>query len=260
MKKMITLSVIALFTLLLTSVAQANEEANVIKHDTHHKHWAYMGNVGPKHWSEIKKEFNMCSEGNQQSPINVVATKDTDLKPLDLNYTAGSSTIIDNGHTVQVNIAEGSVLKIDGADYKLKQFHFHVPSENNINGNAYPLEAHFVHATDDGKLAVIAVMFEEGAENPILAKAWKKVPSLKIGEAVKYGLTADEVYALMPKNKDYYKFLGSLTTPPCSENVKWHVFKTPLTVSKEQINAFFNKFSFPNNRPVQLTNKRVIEE
>ncbi len=270
MKKLITLSAIALSTLLLTSVAQANEETNAttkhetntteVKHEAHHKHWAYMGSVGPKHWSEVKKEFNMCSEGKQQTPINVVATKDVDLKPLDLNYTAGSATIIDNGHTVQVNVAEGNVLKIDGVDYKLKQFHFHVPSENNINGNEYPLEAHFVHATDDGKLAVVAVMFEEGAENPTLAKAWKKVPSLKVGEAVKCGLTVDEIKALMPKNKEYYKFMGSLTTPPCSENVKWHVFKTPLTVSKEQINTFFDKFSFPNNRPVQPTNGREIDE
>ncbi len=269
MKKLITLSAIALSTLLLTTTAQANEEAQAkhdtnateAKHETHHqKHWAYMGNVGPKHWSEVKKEFHMCSEGKQQTPINVVATKDVDLKPLDLNYTAGSSSIINNGHTIQVNVAEGNVLKIDGADYKLKQFHFHVPSENNINGKAYPLEAHFVHATDDGKLAVVAVMFEEGAENPVLAKAWKKVPSLKVGEEAKCGLSADEVKALMPENKDYYKFMGSLTTPPCSENVKWYVYKNTMTASKEQINTFFSTFSFPNNRPVQATNDREIDE
>ena len=264
----LTLSAIALSTLLLTTTIQANEEANATKHETnttkheahHAKHWGYMGDVAPSHWSEVKKEFNMCSEGKQQSPINVVATKDTDLKALDLQYKTGSSTIINNGHTIQVNIADGSVLKLDGADYKLKQFHFHVPSENNINGEKYPLEAHFVHATDDGKLAVVAVMFEEGAENPVLAKAWKKIPSLKVGEEAKCGLTADEVKAIMPENKDYYKFMGSLTTPPCSENVKWHVYKNAMTASKEQINAFFTTFSFPNNRPVQATNDRVIED
>jgi len=267
MKKNITNSIIALSALLLlTTATQANEapaeKAKVehVKHETHAKHWAYMGNVGPKHWSEVKKEFNMCSEGKQQSPINIVASKDTELKALDLNYKTGSETIINNGHTIQVNVKDGSALKIDGVDYKLKQFHFHVPSENNINGKAYPLEAHFVHATDDGKLAVVAVMFEEGAENPILAKAWKKLPSLKVGEAAKCGLTSDEVKALMPENKDYYKFMGSLTTPPCSENVKWHVYKNAMHASKEQINAFFALFSFPNNRPVQATNDRNIEE
>ena len=253
MKKLIILSAIILSTLLLTTTAQANEKI-------HEKHWGYMGSISPNHWSDIKEKFKMCSEGRQQTPINIVATKDTDLKVLDLNYITGSSTIINNGHTIQVNIDDGSILKIDNDKYKLKQFHFHVPSENNINGEAYPLEAHFVHATDDGKLAVIAVMFEEGAENPILAKAWKKIPSLKIGEEIKCTLNANEVKSLMPNNKDYYKFMGSLTTPPCSENVKWHVYKNALTASKKQINTFFNTFSFPNNRPIQATNNRVIEE
>ncbi len=268
MKKLTTYSAITLSALLLITSAQANEEhattkeapAKTEKHEAHAKHWGYMGDVGPSHWSEVKKEFHMCSEGKQQSPINVVATKDSNLTPLDLQYKTGSESIINNGHTIQVNVKDGSVLKIDGADYKLKQFHFHVPSENNINGDAFPLEAHFVHATDDGKLAVIAVMFVEGEENPVLAKAWKKLPNLKVGEAQKCGLTSEEVQALMPKNKDYYKFMGSLTTPPCSENVKWHVYKTPLTASKEQINAFFTLFAFPNNRPVQPSNGRVIEE
>ncbi len=273
MRQIVTHSKIAITALMLMTTAQANEaikEINSTKavkvehkeaHEAHaHKHWGYMGDFSPKHWSEVKKEFNMCSEGKQQSPINVVPTKDIELKPLDLQYKTGSETIINNGHTVQINVKDGSMLKIDGADYKLKQFHFHVPSENNINGEAYPLEAHFVHATDDGKLAVIAVMFEEDKENPILAKAWKKLPSLKVGEATKCGLTTEEIKALMPKNKDYYKFNGSLTTPPCSEGVKWHVYKNALTASKEQINIFFNLFSFPNNRPVQDTNKRIIEE
>jgi len=270
MKSFKTYSAIALSTLLLVTSAHANEPTPVkedikkheehAKYETHTKHWGYMGEVGPKHWSEVKKEFNMCSEGKQQSPINVIASKDTDLKALDLQYKTGSETIINNGHTVQVNIKDGSVLKIDGADYKLKQFHFHVPSENNINGEAYPLEAHFVHATDDGKLAVVAVMFEEGEENPVLAKAWKKLPSLKVGEEAKCGLTSDEVKAIMPENKEYYKFMGSLTTPPCSENVKWHIYKNAMSASKEQINAFFTLFSFPNNRPVQATNDRNIEE
>ncbi|RUM74758.1 MAG: hypothetical protein DSZ11_03460 [Sulfurovum sp.] len=271
MKNIITYSAIALSTLLLTTSLQANEEhskdanstqheTNSTTHETHAKHWGYMRDVGPRHWSEVKKEFNMCSEGKQQSPINIIASKDIDLQALALNYKTGSKGIINNGHTVQVNITDGSALKIDGEDYKLKQFHFHVPSENNINGNAFPLEVHFVHATDDGKLAVVAVMFQRGEENPVLAKIWKKLPSLKVGEEEKCGLSADEVKALMPENKDYYKFMGSLTTPPCSENVKWHVYKTPLTASKEQINTFFTLFGFPNNRPVQDTNKRVIEE
>jgi carbonic anhydrase len=202
----------------------------------------------------------MCAQGKQQTPINIVPSKDVDLKPLDLQYKADAKSIINNGHTIQVNVAEGSVLKIDGADYKLKQFHFHVPSENNIKGDSFPLEAHFVHATDDGKLAVVAVMFKEGAANASLAKIWKEFPNLEVGKALPFSMSVDEIKALMPENKDYYKFMGSLTTPPCSENVKWHVLKTPLTISKEQINAFFSQFGFPNNRPIQNTNGRVVEE
>jgi carbonic anhydrase len=256
MKKITTYSTIALTALFLATGCTPN-----VKEETHHaKHWGYTGDVAPSHWGELNENFKMCSEGKSQSPINIVPTSDIELPALDLNYTTGSTSIIDNGHTVQVNIADGSILKIDGADYKLKQFHFHTPSENNIKGASFPLEAHFVHATDDGKLAVVAVMFKEGAENKTLAKIWKKLPKLKRGTEEKCGLTADEVKSLMPTNKDYYKFTGSLTTPPCSENVKWHVYKTPLTVSKEQASAFTALFGHPNNRPIQETNKRAIEE
>ena len=262
-KKLIILSLITMSTLFSVTTSKANENNLTIKKSTYEtdtKHWGYMGDMGPRQWGDIKKEFNMCSEGKQQSPINIIASKDTELKNLDLNYTTGSETIINNGHTVQINIKDGSVLKIDNADYKLKQFHFHVPSENNINGEAYPLEAHFVHATDKGQLAVVAVMFEEGEENLVLAKAWKRLPSLEVGRAVESNLTVDEIQSLIPKNQDYYKFMGSLTTPPCSENVKWHVYKNAMSASKKQINAFFTLFSFPNNRPVQATNDRNIEE
>jgi len=250
MKKIINYLAIALSTMLLATSVQAKGD----------KHWGYMGETGPSHWSEVKKNFGMCSKGKVQSPINIIASKDVELKPLVLNYKSNAKGIINNGHTVQVNIKDGSVLKLDGLDYKLKQFHFHVPSENNINGNAFPLEAHFVHATDDGKLAVIGVMFAEGKKNKMLKKIWRKLSKLEVGHEEKFNLKSKHIKELMPKNKDYYKFMGSLTTPPCSENVKWYVYKNHLTVSKKQINKFFKVFGFPNNRPIQDTNKRVIEE
>ena len=271
MNRLIKYSTLATIALMLsTSISQADEVKNdhteYAKHQTHTKHWGYMGEVGPKHWSEVNPVFDMCSEGKKQSPINVVASKDSDLEALNLNYTTGSKGVINNGHTIQVNVEEGNVLKIGKLDYKLKQFHFHVPSENNINGNAFPLEIHFVHATDEGQLAVVAVMFKEGKEHPVLAKIWKKLPTLTVGKEAKTlkkakcKLSTEEIQALMPKDKAYYKFMGSLTTPPCSEGVKWHVYKEPLTASKEQINTFFSLFGFPNNRPLQATNDRKIEE
>lgn len=260
MKRFISHSTVAIASLLLlTACSQKSIEHH--EHEAHHaKHWGYTAEVGPKHWSTLNPKFHTCSEGTVQSPINVVPTSDIDLPALNLNYTTGSDTIVNNGHTVQVNVADGSVLDIDGVAYKLKQFHFHTPSENHINGKSYPLEAHFVHATDDGKLAVVAVMFEEGEENPVLAKIWSELPTLEANKAVKFELSSEEVKSLMPSNKAYYQFMGSLTTPPCSEDVKWHVYKTPLTISKAQVATFFKLYGHTNNRPVQASNKRVIAE
>jgi len=239
------------------SLIQADEHT---KSSEHKSHWGYLGESSPAHWGDINQNFKMCKEGKQQSPINIVPTKDTNLSPLDLNYTAGATSIINNGHSIQVNVADGNTLKVDKKVYKLKQFHFHVPSENNIKGDKFPLEAHFVHVADDGKIAVIGVMFREGEENRVLAKVFKHIPNLKVGKEEKCTLSAEEIKALMPNRKDYYKFKGSLTTPPCTEGVDWFVYKEPLSVSKEQINTFFNAFSFPNNRPIQPTNNREIEE
>ena len=207
----------------------------------------------------MKKEFSICSQGKMQTPINIVATQDIDVPALDFEYKTNATNVVNNGHTVQVNIASGSDVIIDGETFELKQFHFHTPSENNINGHKYPLEAHFVHASKDGHLAVIAVMFEEGAENPILSKIWSKFP-LEENNPVSIDLSTNDIQAIMPSNKEYYKFMGSLTTPPCSENVKWNVFKTSMTISKEQVKQFYNIFGHTNNRPIQNTNERVISE
>ncbi len=223
-------------------------------------HWGYLGKIAPYHWGKLSPRFATCSKGNMQSPVNIIANKDTDLKPLNLQYSAGSKDIVNNGHTIQVNIKDGNVLKIDGKEYKLKQFHFHVPSENNINGDVYPLEAHFVHISDDGKIAVIGVMFETGNENSILSRVFTKASALKEGENAPCNLSVDDIKGLLPKDSGYYKFMGSLTTPPCTEGVQWLVYKKPLSVSKDQINRFFNIFGFPNNRPVQPLNGRVVEE
>ncbi len=252
-KKIKYLSTVVAFVGAL-SIANANEG----NHNT--KHWGYLGDSSPAHWGDISEEFKMCKEGKQQSPIDIVPTKDENLSPLDLKYSVGSKSIINNGHSIQVNMADGNIFNLDGKVYKLKQFHFHVPSENNIKGDKYPLEAHFVHVSDDGKIAVIGVMFEEGEENQVLKKAWSKLSKLEVGKSDRCGLSVDEVKSLMPKDKSYYRFKGSLTTPPCSEGVDWIVYKKPLNVSKEQVNAFFNTFSFPNNRPVQPANGRAIEE
>jgi carbonic anhydrase len=259
MKKILSVSLSVATAMLLTTGCDSKSQPKGHSKAHNESHWDYQGHYSPAHWGEMKEEFAMCSKGKMQTPINIIATQDVELKPLDLQYNASSVNVINNGHTVQVNIDNGSVFDIDGTKYHLKQFHFHTPSENNINGQEYPLEAHFVHATQDGHLAVVAVMFEEGQENPILSKIWSKFP-LKQNQLVYLNLNADNIKAIMPKDKDYYKFMGSLTTPPCSENVKWFVLKTPVTISKEQVQRFYDLFGHSNNRPLQDRNNRMILE
>ena len=259
-KKIIALSLASIATVFLTTGC-VNHTENIKNHEmSHHKaHWGYQGNVSPSHWGNMDEKFAMCGKGTMQTPINIIATNDKNLTPLGIDYTTSSKNVINNGHTVQVNIQSGSTLTIDGETYELKQFHFHTPSENNINGTSYPLEAHFVHATKDGKLAVVAVMFKDGKANPILEKIWNKFP-LEENKAVSIDLSSTDIKSIMPSNKEYYKFMGSLTTPPCSESVKWNVYKTEMTISQEQVKEFYDVFGHTNNRPLQNTNNRTITE
>lgn len=180
------------------------------------------------------------------------------MQPIVFDYKGGSEEILNNGHTVQINAAPGSSITIDGDRFELKQFHFHAPSENHTNGKSYPLEAHLVHADKDGNLAVIAVMLTTGKANTALAKAWAQMPE-KAGD--QYGLTSKiSPLEILPRNRSYYRFNGSLTTPPCSEGVRWLVMKQPVAASREQIEAFVHVMHHPNNRPIQPVNARPVLE
>jgi len=253
MKKIFATTVILASALLVqTELAQAEEHSN------HHvAHWGYEGDVAPAHWGELSDKFKLCSSGKNQSPIDIKSNFDVDLPAIQFDYSAPAKKIINNGHTIQVDVKAGSSITVDGKNYQLKQFHFHTPSENKINGKSFPLEAHFVHRLK-GKntFAVVAVMFNEGAANPILEQLWDKIPS-KVGESVKLEKSIDYTQ-LLPKDKDYYRFNGSFTTPPCTEGVYWHVLKTPLTASKAQIEKFLATMHHPNNRNIQTTGARVI--
>lgn len=219
-------------------------------------HWGYSGDEGPAHWGELSPDFTACSEGKNQSPIDLTGFVEADLKPIAFSYQVGAEKIVNNGHTIQVNYASGSMIIVDGHAFELKQYHFHTPSENHINNASYPMEAHLVHADKDGNLAVIAVMFLEGAENEAIAQAWAKMPK-KTGEESTLSAEAAAV-GLLPADRDYYRFNGSLTTPPCSEGVWWFVMKATMTVSKEQIEQFSEMMHHPNNRPVQAVNARPV--
>lgn len=217
--------------------------------------WSYDGNEGPDHWAHLTPEYGACA-GRNQSPVNLQGFVDARLEPIAFSYGAGGHEVVHNGHTVQVNYQSGSSIRIDGRDFALKQFHFHAPSENLIDGTSYPFEAHLVHADADGKLAVIAVLFEEGTANPALAAAWSAMPEHG-GE--QHALAAPlDVESLLPADRSYYRFEGSLTTPPCTEGVHWLVMKQPMSASAQQIERFAQVMHHPNNRPVQPLNARLV--
>ena len=219
-------------------------------------HWTYSGNEGPENWGKLSPEFSMCAEGRNQSPIDLSGFVEADLEPIKFDYKADATEILNNGHAIQVNYAPGSSITLGGHSFELKQFHFHSPSENTIEGRSFPMEAHLVHADKDGNLAVVAVMFVEGASNSAVKALWKKMPKEEgVKNALKDGLS---VTGVMPEGRDYYRFNGSLTTPPCTEGVAWLVLKDAVSVSKEQIEAFEHVMHHPTNRPVQPVNARAV--
>ncbi len=222
--------------------------------------WGYTGENGPDNWDKLSSAYEMCGKGRNQSPVNLTDMIEGDLPPLELRYQRDGREIVNNGHTIQINYAPGSTLSVAGKAYELKQLHFHAPSENQIGGESFPMEAHFVHADAAGNLAVLALMIEEGYENKALKNAWSHMPE-KAGEnlALSKPFNASE---LLPSYDDdeleYYRFNGSLTTPPCSEGVVWMVLKETVQASADQIEKFAHIMHHPNNRPVQPINARVI--
>ena len=223
-----------------------------------HAHWGYEGEVAPAKWAQLSPEFATCGAGRNQSPIDIQGGFKAKLPKVPFSYQAGGNQITNNGHTVQVSYADGSQVSIDGAAFALKQFHFHAPSENLIDGKPYPLEVHLVHADKNGNLAVIGMMFKEGKANPLLTTLWQQMPA-KVGEVVTLQRSVD-VSDMLPTDRSYYRFAGSLTTPPCSEGVRWLVLKQPMTASKAQIEQFAKLMGHPNNRPVQPLGARFVVE
>ncbi len=217
--------------------------------------WGYSGDKGPENWAKLSPDNFACS-GKNQSPINLSNFIESDLPPIKFNYKGGKHEILNNGHTVQVNYEKGisSSISIDGIEFKLLQYHFHLPAENSINGESYPMEVHLVHIDKKDHLGVIAVMFKEGKANKALANILLNIPKYK-GD--KYNLSMNAIN-ILPKNTNYYRYNGSLTVPPCSEGARWLVMKDILTASKQQINAFAHVLHEPNNRPLQDIGARVI--
>jgi carbonic anhydrase len=221
------------------------------------KHWGYSGHGGPKEWGELDKGFTTCKLGKVQSPIDIKGAKAADLPAIKFDYKPAPLKVIDNGHTIQVNYAPGSTIDVGGARYELVQFHFHKPSEEKIDGKSHAMVAHLVHKGADGKLAVVAVLLDKGGNNPTINAIWKNLPKEKEKETSVQAVNVDAA-SLLPAEKGYYTFQGSLTTPPCSEEVRWFVLKTPVKIAESEITAFGKLYPM-NARPTQPINGRTLE-
>jgi carbonic anhydrase len=222
-----------------------------------HAHWQYgKGHGGPAHWAELNPEFAACGVGKHQSPIDIRGAEKAELPEIQFAYQPGAPTVVNNGHTVQVTVPAGSSITVGDHAYALQQFHFHTPSEEAVQGKHAALVAHFVHKDADGKLAVVAVLFDVGKESGALAPVFGKLPGKPGTEVTLEGSQVDPA-AVLPAKHAYWEFEGSLTTPPCTEGVRWFVLQQRGTLSKAQL-AAFQKLYPANARPVQPLNGRTV--
>ncbi|MFB9268261.1 carbonic anhydrase [Bradyrhizobium erythrophlei] len=218
-------------------------------------HWSYEGDAGPAKWGDLDAANKACSIGSQQSPIDIIAPVKSQLPPLKLSWAKTADSIVNNGHTIQLNFSEGSTLKLGDTTYKLVQLHFHRPSEHLIGGMNFAMEAHFVHRAESGALAVVGVLMAEGKANATFGKIVATMPA-KEGPAVKAD-AAINPNGLLPAKLGYYRYSGSLTTPPCAEVVEWLVLSDPIQVAASDV-AGFAKLYPMNARPAQKSNRRYV--
>ena len=243
------------------SVNASGARAPAAAHDPHDApHWSYEGETGPQAWGQLQPSFNLCAIGKRQSPIHIEesATLLGPAEPLQINYAASKGSVVNNGHTIQVDLEGDNTLTVRGSAYKLVQFHFHHPAEERLNYKGFAMVAHLVHQNAQGQLAVLAVLFDPGEASPMIQKVWTHMP-LDVGDRVNLPEGLIDLNETLPKDMRYYQFIGSLTTPPCTEGVLWLVLRQPMTVSREQLRLFSQLF--PNNaRPIQPSFGRVVRE
>ncbi len=219
-------------------------------------HWTYEGPEGPEHWGELSPDYALCSTGAEQSPIDIPAGAPVNPAGLGYNYQPSAVNIFNNGHTVQVNYDPGSTLQLDNDTYELVQFHFHAASEHTGNGQHAPMEMHLVHRNTSGGLAVVGVWLESGDENAAFAPVFNNLPATE-GDPVAVPGETVNADNLLPGQRTYHRYSGSLTTPPCTQGVKWVMLNNPVELSATQIAAFTGLFD-NNYRPVQPLNERAF--
>ena len=222
--------------------------------------WDYEGKRGALEWGKLDPAYQACSHGHEQSPVDIRGARlNKALKPIEFHYIAGPVTLEHNGHTIVVHVDPGSYIVAGGVRYNLVQFHFHHPGEEAVKGKLTDMDIHLVHQSADGKQVVIAIRLTEDITTPpnaVLATLWQHLPakagvSNKVAEPINPG-------GLLPADRGYWTYMGSLTAPPCSEGVRWFVFEQQVTLSRDQLRAFGNLFKI-NSRPLQDTHGRRIE-
>jgi len=233
--------------LALTAAAQTNAA------------WSYEGKTGPLNWGKLDHAYKACSDGHEQSPINIRGARlNKSLQPVEYHYMGGSITLENDGHAIIAHVHPGSYILVDGARYDLKWFDFHRPSEEAVNGKLTDLDVHLFHESSDGKMVMIAVRFalDRGEANSLLAALWPHLPAAP-GSTAKITDMIDPG-GFLPEDRGYWTYMGSLTTPPCTEGVRWIVYQDPLTISLSQVRAFDRLFHI-NSRQLQDTHGRRIE-
>ncbi len=223
-------------------------------------HWSYEGDNGPQAWGKLKPDFNLCATGKRQSPINIEedSTLQGPAEPVRFDYTPSNGTVVNNGHTIQVDVQGENSITVRGSNFRLVQFHFHTPSEEQINDKRFAMVVHLVHRNAEGQLAVVAVLLEPGDPNPVIDRVWTYMP-LDVGDRVRMPPGMLNLNELLPADQRYYQFMGSLTTPPCTEGVLWMVLKQPISISPAQLKLFTQLYA-NNARPVQAVNARPVRE
>ena len=219
--------------------------------------WGYAGTAGPDHWGALDAGFATCAQGQRQSPIDIRDGIAVDLDPIAFDYHASPFRVTDTGHTVQVDVDPGDAIEVLGRRYELQQLHFHNPSEERIAGRQFAMVAHLVHKSADGRIAIVAVLLEPGSANAVVQSVWNNLP-LERGEPVVARKSLD-LAALLPAERGYFTYMGSLTTPPCSEGVLWMVMREPVQLSAAQI-AIFARLYPMNARPLQQAAGRLIKQ
>jgi len=217
-------------------------------------HWAYEGHGGADEWGALDQRFKACAVGAEQSPIDLKKAMKADVGALKIDWRPEANKVVNNGHTIQANVAAPGGITLNGDTYTLKQYHFHTPSEHALDGARTDMEAHFVHANAEGKLAVVGVLMKSGGKNDAFSAIMAAAPKTE-GEAT---LSAPvDPNKLLPKNRARFRYEGSLTTPPCSEIVDWNVFEQPIQVAEADISAFVKLFPM-NARPLQTVGRRFL--